>query len=209
MTNVQKESRLTFIEQTVFGSASKALYKCECGVVKEYYINSVKTGNTKSCGCLKKEKSIGARTTTHGLSNHPLYGTWKTIIQRCYKKKRREYKYYGAQGVTVCEEWRNTPSLFIEWALSNGWESGMDIDKDIKGGMVYSPENCSIVTHKENSNNRTTNHLIEYLGMIKNIQQWGDHFGIGHKIIRTRLSRGWDIEEIFTTPVNHRSHAPR
>lgn len=145
---------------------------------------------------------IGDITRTHGLSGHPMYGTWRTMVRRCYDSGREEYKYYGAKGVTVCDEWRHTPRMFIKWGMDNGWEPGMEIDKDIKGGNVYSPENCVIVSHKENANRMSSNHLIEYIGQVKNIQQWAEHFKMNHKAIRTRIRRGWSIDKVFSVPIN-------
>lgn len=89
---------------------------------------------------------------SHQMSKHPLYRVWQDIKRRCYDPNFSPYPYYGGVGVTVCEEWLNHPEKFIEWALSQGWVKGMDIDKDIKqaGNKIYSPEMCSIVSHRDN-----------------------------------------------------------
>ena len=89
---------------------------------------------------------------THRLSKHPLYRVWQDIKRRCYDPNFSPYPYYGGDGVTVCEEWLNHPENFIQWAVSQGWVKGMEIDKDIKqaGNKIYSPEMCSIVSHRDN-----------------------------------------------------------
>lgn len=89
---------------------------------------------------------------SHGLSKHPLYRTWQDIKRRCYDPAFRPYPYYGGVGVTMCKEWLVSPKEFINWALDNGWQPGMEIDKDlkVKGNKVYSPATCSVVSHRVN-----------------------------------------------------------
>lgn len=88
----------------------------------------------------------------HGLSRHPLYRKWQDMLSRCYLPNAVPYPWYGAVGVTVCPEWRNSAKAFIEWSLANGWVPGYDLDKDtrVPGSKVYSPETCSYIPHREN-----------------------------------------------------------
>lgn len=68
----------------------------------------------------------------HGLSKHPLHNVWHGIKCRCYGKSSKGYNNYGALGVIMCDEWKNNFKSFYDWAISNGWEKGLQIDKDIK-----------------------------------------------------------------------------
>ena len=88
----------------------------------------------------------------HGLSKHPLYKVWMDMRERCYNTKHRNYAWYGAIGITVCEEWKNSFIPFYEWALANNWKPGLDLDKDTltKGSKTYSPTTCKFITHREN-----------------------------------------------------------
>ena len=146
-------SRLTLLRKSE-NSHLKAVFLCICGKEVEAMIRNVVSGNTKSCGCLR-DASLKKSNSSHGLTNHPLYNIWCSMKSRCYNKKNRNYNRYGAVGITVCEEWINDFMCFYDWCIQNGWELGMVIDKDIKAKSlgvlpVYSPKNCSIVTHKEN-----------------------------------------------------------
>lgn len=88
----------------------------------------------------------------HGMYKHPLYKKWQDMIMRCTRPNDQKYPWYGGKGVTVCKEWTDNPVAFINWCLSNGWEPGKQIDKDIKfpGNKIYSPDTCSIVSRRDN-----------------------------------------------------------
>lgn len=120
--------------------------KCDCGKISVVDWDNLRSGKTKSCGCKQhKEKWEGS-------DPHPLRKIWTGIKQRCYNEKCEAYRYYGAKGVTMCDEWKNNYRSFYYWCINNGWQSGLEIDKDIIGdGLLYSPETCIIVTHLENT----------------------------------------------------------
>lgn len=200
------ESRLTLIKRisdryvddrgTVINP--KGLYQCLCGKQIITSINNAKTGAVKSCGCLTKEHP---HHFTHGLHDHPLYHVWQNIKRRCYNKKDKYYPLYGGRGVTMCKEWLADPALFIIWAIANGWKDGLQIDKDIKGGMIYSPENCTLVTSKENNNNRSNNQVIEFRGQSKNLTEWAELTGLNVSTIHVRIFKyKWSVEKALTTP---------
>ena len=78
-----------------------------------------------------------------------LYQTWSDMKQRCYNEKCKNYKYYGAKGVVVCEEWKHSSNAFCEWGVANNWKEGLELDRiDVYGN--YEPNNCQFITHSEN-----------------------------------------------------------
>jgi len=110
-------------------------------------INGKKNKGNKNCG----------RIHGHSVSNGKrmkLYNLWRAIKQRCYNKNDKAYKYYGAKGITICDEWLDNPDSFVKWGLENGYQEGLDIDKDIKFNGMYSPESCLFISHSENMKNR-------------------------------------------------------
>lgn len=138
------------------------LYKCACG--KEhiarsntitYQAKKLNDPELPSCGCVEL-----VRKTKHGFrtvkNTHPAYKAFRGMLDRCYNPKGNGYSWYGAIGVTVCDEWKGNPEAFIKWSLNNGWKEGLHIDKDIlckeKGIFphIYSPETCQWVTPKVN-----------------------------------------------------------
>lgn len=80
---------------------------------------------------------------------HPLTNVWGLIKQRCYNKKNKNYKYYGAKGIKLCDEWLNF-KVFERWGLENGWKKNLVIDRiDSKGN--YEPNNIQFLTRSEHA----------------------------------------------------------
>ena len=131
------------------------LCRCRCGNEKRVLVYHLLDGSIRSCGCLHREKLV-TRSTTHGCKHEPWYSTYANIMQRCghwegaSEKMIRDYR---DRGITVCEEWRNSPRAFGDWLLAHGWRKGLQIDR-IDNSKGYSPENCRVVTCKENNNNK-------------------------------------------------------
>lgn len=175
----------------------QAMFRCVCGEKFIAQVYKVKTFETQSCGCLHK-KATSEANSTHGLTGHKLYRVWKSLRARCYNKNAGQYKDYGGKGVLVCDEWNSSFISFFRWCMANGWEEGLQLDKDTKGnGMLYSPDTCCFVTPKVNSNKRTTSRYITYNNETKTVSEWAGHFKISLKNLYQRLSRGWSVEKCF------------
>lgn len=199
-------NRIKVIENLgVFNRRTTVKGVCECGFVKSYVLKNLISGRVKSCGCLLIDHN-----KTHGLYSHKLYKVWGSIKARCYNQSATQYKDYGGRGVTMCDKWKNDFQAFFNWCISNGWEVGMQVDKDIiprkKGipSVLYSPEMCSIVTRKKNNRNTSYNVFIEYKGESMTIVEWSEKLGMKSGTLSARLGRlKWTIEKSLSTPIKH------
>jgi len=164
-------SRLTVIER-VRGGQRFVMWKCLCECGNETIVSSghLRSGHTKSCGCLKKDNSasmIRSLNTTHGMRNTRLYTIWSSMIQRCENPKHKSYAVYGGRGITVYPQWKEFNSFF-SWAMSSGYQDSLTIDRE-NNELGYSPENCRWATLITQANNRRTNVNISFKGKVKTI----------------------------------------
>ena len=125
---------------------------CDCGIKSIKRTNHVIGGLTCSCGCHAKE-IFNKVITSHGLSKHPLYHKYKSMLSRCYNKNNKRYKDYGGRGIGVCKKWLNNFKSFYIWALRHGYKKYLVIDR-INNYKGYSETNCRFVTHLISNRNR-------------------------------------------------------
>ena len=145
--------RLTVINYKGRDSNSNHLweYQCDCGTITTVRATSLIMGQTQSCGCLTIERAREA-STKHGLHKHPLYAIWHQMRERCYNPKCKAYKNYGARNIVICKNWLEDFLNFYNWAMENGYEKDLSIDrKDVNGN--YEPNNCRWATPSEQSQN--------------------------------------------------------
>lgn len=132
----------------------------------------------------------------HGGRYTRLYNIWLNMKQRCSNPKASHYEYYGGKGVSVCEEWKKSFSTFRDWALSNGYEDGLTIDR-IKSDKDYCPENCRWVTHLKQMSNTTRNVMLTYQGETHSLSEWSRIVGVPYGTLKSRLRYGWSVERML------------
>lgn len=137
-------------------------------------------------------------TTIHGKSHSRLYRIWNSMKQRCANPNTISYKYYGAKGIAVCEEWESSFQAFYNWAMSHGYADNLSIDR-IDANGNYCPENCRWATNVEQQNHTSYNRLYTYKGETLNVMQWAKKLGMSANMLYKRLLRGWDIDRALNT----------
>jgi hypothetical protein len=197
--------RLTVIEEIDDSKTKRPrwLCRCECGNKRIVRGISLRKGDTKSCGCLKKElaKKLSEAKVTHGSSKTRLYRVWYEMRCRCYKKSSPDYPRYGGRGINVCYKWRKSFIPFREWAIANGYNENLTLDR-INNESDYSPDNCRWVTRETQNNNTRRNYYITYNGETLTLSQWSKKCGINKNTLHSRLTKyGWSAERALTEEV--------
>lgn len=154
--------------------------KCVCGNKIITSGSNLISGQSKSCGCLRKNL-LSARMKKHGQSETKLYNVWRGIRSRCLLKNTIDYDRYGGRGIKICNEWKEKFESFWKWSIKNGYMDGLTIDR-IDNDGDYCPKNCRWVDRKEQAKNRRTtvfyllngekiclNDLLEKIGFSKSM----------------------------------------
>jgi hypothetical protein len=110
------------------------LCRCECGTEKKIRGSNLRSGNVKSCGCLRLKQLEIVRPLTHGLHLHPLYSVWRNAKSRCYNPNDKGFKWYGARGIKMQESWKHDAESFITYCSTlldyeNRKKFGLSLDR--------------------------------------------------------------------------------
>ena len=143
---------------------SKWLCVCECNNQKVVIATKLRSGHTKSCGCLKSSRE--------GLSKTRIYRIWKCMLSRCDNYENDNYYWYGFKGISVCDLWRDFKAFYV-WSITNGYQEDLTIDRIDSNGN-YSPKNCRWISQKEQCNNVSSNHVILYKNKSYSMAQFAD-----------------------------------
>ena len=146
--------RLTAIKPTGEIRDESAVWECKCLCGEEVFVRSTSLvrGDTKSCGCIRKDLlKSGIIRRTHGGRRTPLYWVWSTMKSRCLNPKNKKYPRYGGRGIIVCPEWMDFENFRND--MGNGYERGLQIDR-VDNNSGYCKSNCRWTTSKINNNNR-------------------------------------------------------
>lgn len=173
------------------------VWKCQCDCGNIFYATSaeLRSGDTKSCGCLAID-TLHARSVTHGDGHkgskfYRLYRIWCGMKERCEKQYDPAFKDYGGRGIKVCEAWHDYIA-FKEWSLSHGYNDNLTIDRIDNNGN-YSPDNCRWVDCYVQANNRRSCRYIMINGEIKTISEWCKIFGVSPFTAFSRIDLfDWD-----------------
>lgn len=165
---------------------------CDCGRTFVRRKDCIYNPLNKTCGCCQREKHNGTHTR--------LYNIYKNMKARCQKTYAKHYEKYGGRGIKVCDEWNKSFNSFREWALNNGYQENLTIDR-INNDGNYEPSNCRWVTRKEQSNNLRTNRILYYDGEYKTMAEWCNILNLKPSFIRKRLDRtNNDLDKALKLP---------
>lgn len=157
---------------------------CDCGITRICPLRALGKDNYKSCGCDR----VYHKTITHGMTLSSEYNTWTCMKDRCYSPNNPSYLRYGSNGITVCDEWKNSFETFYkDMGPKPSPEHTIDRRDGTKG---YYKENCRWATKREQSNNLSSNVYHEYMGKQQTLSQWSDELGFDYQLIRNRICKG-------------------
>lgn len=179
---------------------------CECGTEVIIRAGGLRSGQTQSCGCLKKQRiseTTRKRKTTHGLSRTPLYRLWSQIKNRCYNNRHKKFHLYGGRGIVMCEQWRNDPKAFIDWVITNiGQKPKQQSIDRIDSNKNYEPGNIRWADALKQNNNKRTNLVVKIDGQKKTVTEWAVVLGVRVHLLRNRIAKGWSPLDVVLYYMN-------
>jgi hypothetical protein len=199
----QKYNRLTFIQKTQKKKRESILWlcKCQCGNFIEVIPSMVSIGNTKSCGCLRKELAkINLDATAHGMQKTRQYAIWCGIKKRCLNEDSDTYNYYGGRGIKICDKWLTFEGFWED--MKQNYSDDLTIDR-INVDGDYCKENCRWATRRDQMNNTRRNLVYTVDGITATLKQHCERLQVKYGLVYNRIRRkNWEPEKALKTPVN-------
>lgn len=183
----ERFGKLVVIERTEsVGGRATWLCRCDCGNLIKRQGKLLRQNKVKSCGCLKSENMI-KMNTKHGHlkrgNNRRLLEIWSGMKKRCLNKNYERYQDYGGRGITICDEWLSEFENFHNWAINNGYNDTLTIDRiDVDGN--YEPSNCRWATPAEQNMNKRNTRYVIYNGAKYNFKELEEITGIPYDTLR-------------------------
>lgn len=201
-----KFGRLTITAPIIKGDGRKRWQcKCDCGKIIAVRDCHIKSGRSKSCGCLSVEL-FTKRVKKHGLSNKtPEYDAWLGMIKRCYNTgdwNKAGVRNYSGRGITVCQAWLDSFEAFLSH-VGKRPSAKHSLDR-IDNNKGYEPGNVRWADNITQSENRRTNLVITLDGESKPLSRWCRIFGIPYGTAISRIRRGWSHRNAILTPIKKR-----
>lgn len=179
---------------------------CECSCPAKTLVSirgdCLRNGNTTSCGCKRLEA-----VTKHGHNavaqlGRPsrTYISWQGMMPRCNNPQHKQFRNYGALGVTVCERWYDFQNFLLDMGEC---PEGYSLDRYPDPHGNYEPGNCRWATRTQQARNKRKNHMLTLDNRTQCIAAWAEELGILRHTLQSRVKYGWDDVRILTTPVKH------
>lgn len=181
--------------EPIINQKIKVKVKCKyCN--KEYYLAPqvlFRLPKIKSCSDCSYRFKIKGYEDIGGLRQHPAYNILDSMKRRCYNKNEPAYKYYGAVGIKICDEWKNNYLSFCKWADENGFIKGETTIDRIDCNGDYTPENCRLIPFSKQIENKhiQRNSTTGYTGVSlnKKLKKYESYIDINGKRIRFGLHK--------------------
>jgi hypothetical protein len=184
--------------------------KCDCGNTTSIRGDHLKSGNTRSCGCLVQNKlSLSPSEFTADDAVKKAKAVYRCMRDRCLNKNRAAFKNYGGRGIKICNRWLGEEGFknFLE-DMGTPLSIRHQLDR-INNDGNYESSNCCWTTNKENNWHKQDSHMLTLNGRTQCGSAWVEELGIDKSTLWKRVRLGWSDEKVLTTPIDQRFSSKR
>ena len=179
---------ISISDNNINNCRKKYVGKCmECGFIIIQNISEFKKISHEYCYHLKYD-NIKKCLLRDYWGNSRIGIIFNHIIERCYNKNCKDYRFYGKNNIQIFNEWLYNPKLFEKWSLENGYQDNLTIDR-IDETKDYCPENCRWITREENSKWKSTTNYIEVNRILDSGKGWAERLGLGINYINRHIRK--------------------
>ena len=190
---------LDFLASSSSSKSRRVTARCRCGTVRDVLFGNLRSGISRSCGCLSRELTA-RRFYKHGASHRTReYCSWRAMLTRCYNPRVKSYTIYGARGIRVCQRWRHNYIAFLHDVGPRPPNTSLE-RRNVNGN--YTPRNCYWATSQQQAWNTQRSRILTYQGVSLPLSEWARRLGLRHAALRTRLQRGWPLAKVLS-PIRH------
>jgi hypothetical protein len=204
----QRFARLVVLSYDGRNKSGGALWLCVCDCGAEVVVpgGHLRSGHTRSCGCLHIE-TVRTVNVTHRMIHTPEYRSWAHIRSRCTNPNVPAYPNYGGRGIVMCDRWLNSFENF--YADLGPKPTPAHTIERIDNDGPYAPDNCKWATRIEQANNKRSNVFVTYQGITQSVPDWCRQLGLPYARISTRIEKGMPPEEAFSSALIANTGTPR
>lgn len=178
------------------GSQAMWLCRCDCGREAVKSLGNLRSGHTKSCGCMRSIVT-SERKTTHGMCGSPTHKSWQSMLTRCMNQRNSKFKDYGARGIKVCDAWLTFDGFFSDMGVR---PLGTTLGR-IDNNGDYTPSNCEWQTITKQARNKRNTALFTHQGKSATIPEHCEQLGLNTSTVRSRIyTYGWTVDRALSTP---------
>lgn len=177
---------------------------CRCGAIVVGRVHAIRCGDKKSCGCwhdevtsMRNRRRLGTSAYNYkngaGSTHTRIYRIWRGMKDRCFNPKCKDFKNYGGRGISVCQQWLNDFLVFRDWAMQNGYDPNLTIEREDVDGH-YDPGNCTWIPPEMQLRNRRNCRHLTIDGETRTMSEWCRDEGctVTLQCLCRRLQRGVD-----------------
>jgi hypothetical protein len=136
---------------------------CVCGTSRKVASRGLRSGESRSCGCLNNELVVVNTAKFKFKHGHALghtmtrtYSSWVSMRRRCLNPTDKDFARYGGRGITICERWTTYENFLADMGER---PEGKTLDRYPDKNGNYENGNVRWATPEEQANNRRPRRL--------------------------------------------------